>query len=465
MNLYITKSIILSLTGTEKPIDFVDGKLITQPNTSQDYIIFDEHRDAPIGFGVKVTIKGSKSYIVQTRVGKRVIKIKVGNVRDMALDGARQKAKELLLVANKTKQNPNVLERQQDLNELTIYDAFNTYDEYLKSKTPPAKPNTLISIGKAKNKFKSWENVKINQITSNMILTRFNEIAETARTTAEQSFRYLSRAVDIIINREKHSALAQKREPAFTHNPFTILIEENKYRGKTQLEQSYQEKGIRNPIGLDQVADFITAAWNKRKNNETGVDYMLCTLLWGVRKSESFQLKWLDRLTPAEGLKTSHIDIQNRLVFFKNTKNGTDHLLPIGDAVFELLKQRRYAVDEKYGNNKLKRVFVFPAESIYSKTGHYCSVDDILKSTATSAGIKGKFSAHDLRRSFSGIAENLQVPYSYVKRFINHKDSRDITLLYTAGSNNEEIWNRMREYMQRIEDAMLIKSPDVLTRV
>jgi len=58
------------------------GKLVFEPNTSRTpYIVFDTSRDAPRGFGIKVGATG-KSFLIQVRDGKRVIKSKIGSVRD-----------------------------------------------------------------------------------------------------------------------------------------------------------------------------------------------------------------------------------------------------------------------------------------------------------------------------------------------------------------------------------------------
>ena len=50
------------------------GKIVFEPNTSRTpYIVFDTSRDAPRGFGIKVGATG-KSFLIQVRDGKRVIK-------------------------------------------------------------------------------------------------------------------------------------------------------------------------------------------------------------------------------------------------------------------------------------------------------------------------------------------------------------------------------------------------------
>ena len=53
-------------------------------------------------------------------------------------------------------------------------------------------------------------------------------------------------------------------------------------------------------------------------------------------------------------------------MYFRNTKNGKDHDLPITDAAYEILLQRKDLI----GIEKNAK-WLFPAESKHSKAGHY----------------------------------------------------------------------------------------------
>jgi hypothetical protein len=56
--------------------------MVSQRNAKKTpYIVYDTHRSAPRGFGVKVGAH-SKTYIVQRRLGQKVTKIKIRNVSD-----------------------------------------------------------------------------------------------------------------------------------------------------------------------------------------------------------------------------------------------------------------------------------------------------------------------------------------------------------------------------------------------
>lgn len=77
-----------------KPELCSSGKVVFEAKPDQKpYIVFDDHRNSPAGFGVKVSV-AKKNYVIQRRVassdrnvseGKKpssVLKVKVGNVSD-----------------------------------------------------------------------------------------------------------------------------------------------------------------------------------------------------------------------------------------------------------------------------------------------------------------------------------------------------------------------------------------------
>lgn len=72
---------VLRLTIDKRPRQH-GRQVVFQRNAKKTpYIVYDTHRSAPRGFGVKVGAH-SKTYIVQRRLGQKVTKIKIGNVSD-----------------------------------------------------------------------------------------------------------------------------------------------------------------------------------------------------------------------------------------------------------------------------------------------------------------------------------------------------------------------------------------------
>ncbi len=288
-----------------------------------------------MGFGVKVSLT-KKTYVIQRRVssgdrslseGKKpssVLKVKVGNVSDFPnIDQAREAARQLVQTMIITKRNPNKIKRELDTAELTISEVFAQYRNHLMGRSKPAKPNTLAVLDKAENRLKEWSGLRVKDLTGNEILRKFDEIASRARTASEQTFRWVNVAVRHAIEIEASNAQTQQRQPSLSYNPFSILKVQKKFRTRSELEDSYKAKGVRNPLSpKDTLGRFLTALHNKRSFNRLGCDYLLLTVLLGARKEETASLCWRESLTKEEAKTTSYVDLENRLIRFYDTKEG-----------------------------------------------------------------------------------------------------------------------------------------------
>ncbi len=420
-----------------------------------------------MGFGVKVSLT-KKTYVIQRRVssgsrdvkeGKKpssVLKVKVGNVSDFpSIDQAREAARQLVQTMIATKRNPNRIKRETEASELTINEVFAQYRQHLLGRSKPAKPNTLSVLDKAENRLKEWAGLRVKDLTGNEILRKFDEIASRARTAAEQTFRWVNVAVKHAIDIEASNAQTQQRQPSLSYNPFSILKVQKKFRTRSELEDSYKAKGVRNPLSpKDTLGRFLTALHNKRSFNRLGCDYLLLTVLLGARKEETATLCWRESLTKEEAKTTSYVDLENRLIRFYDTKNRNDHELPICDAVKRVLEDRRDIVMDS-GIRPEKQKWVFPARSNRSKAGHYSDSKSLREYICADAGIT-KLGMHDLRRTFGRVAEEL-TSYAVVKRLLNHRNTTDPTERYA-----EPDQERVFEALQRIELHMLIDLPPEL---
>ncbi|ECW1821763.1 integrase [Salmonella enterica] len=457
--------IINKLSIGVKPTLNHAGKVVFEANPEhKPYIVFDDHRDSPVGFGVKVSLT-KKTYVIQRRVssgdrsvseGKKpssVLKVKVGNVSDFPnIDQAREVARQLVQTMIATKRNPNRIKRETEASELTISEVFAQYRNHLMGRSKPAKPNTLNVLSKAENRLSEWSGLRVKDLTGNEILRKFDEIANRARTAAEQTFRWANVAVKHAIEIEAGNAQTQQRQPSLSYNPFSILKVQKKFRTRSELEDSYRAKGVRNPLSpKDTLGRFLTALHNKRNFNRLGCDYLLLTVLLGARKEETASLCWRESLTKEEAKTTSYVDLENRLIRFYDTKNRNDHELPICDAVKRVLEDRRDIVLEAETRPERLR-WVFPARSPRSKTGHYSDSKSLREYLCVEAEIV-KLGMHDLRRTFGRVAEEL-TSYAVVKRLLNHRNTTDPTERYAVP--DEE---RIFEALQRIELHMLMTAP------
>lgn len=442
-----------------KPRILPDGQLIFELNEDRKpYFITDAHRDAPVGFGVKVSTN-KKVYYIQRRVsdsdsGMQVIRATLGSVSDFVnIAQARDEARRYVQQMKQTKRNPNKVKRETHASELMIKEIFEQYRRHLTTRSKPAKPNTLLVFDKAQNRLSDWANLRVKDLSGNEILKKFDEIAVKARTAAEQTFRWINVAVKYAIEIEAINAQTQQRQPSIIYNPFTILAVQKKYRTRSELEDSYREKNIRNPLSpRDTLKQFLDALYHKRFTNRLGADYLLVTILSGTRKEESASLCWRDKLTDEEAKRTNYVDLKNRVLFFYDTKNRNNHTLPICDAMYRILDERRCLINEGSIGSIGKEKYVFPARSKFSRTGHYSDSKELRIKICEEAVIV-KLSMHDLRRTFGRIAEEL-TSYAVVKRLLNHRNTVDPTERYA-----EPEFKRLREALQRIELNILSKSP------
>ncbi|WET14767.1 site-specific integrase [Yersinia intermedia] len=463
--------IINKLSVDVKPKLNGSGKVVFEPNPDQKpYIVFDDHRDSPVGFGVKVSVT-KKTYVIQRRVssgdrnvmeGKKpssVLKSKVGNVSDFPnIDEARQVARQLVQTMIATKRNPNAIKREIDSAELTMSEVFAQYRNHLLGRSKPAKQNTLKVLDKAENRLKEWQGLRVKDLTGNQILKKFDEIAFLARTAAEQTFRWANVAVKHAIEIEAGNAQTQQRQQSLSYNPFSILKVQKKFRTRSELEDSYKAKGVRNPLSpKDTLGRFLNAVYDKRSFNRLGCDYLLLTVLLGARKEETASLCWRDALTSEEARTTSYVDLENRVIRFYDTKNRNDHELPICDAVKRILGDRRdIVIDIETRPDKQK--WVFPARSPRSKVGHYSDSKSLRENLCLDSGIV-KLGMHDLRRTFGRVAEEL-TSYAVVKRLLNHRNTTDPTERYATPDQD-----RVFEALQRIELHILKSSPKLYNAI
>ncbi|HHQ8347469.1 TPA: tyrosine-type recombinase/integrase [Salmonella enterica subsp. diarizonae] len=329
---------------------------------------------------------------------------------------------------------------------------FAQYRQHLLGRSKPAKPNTLSVLDKAENRLKEWAGLRVKDLTGNEILRKFDEIASRARTAAEQTFRWVNVAVKHAIDIEASNAQTQQRQPSLSYNPFSILKVQKKFRTRSELEDSYKAKGVRNPLSpKDTLGRFLTALHNKRSFNRLGCDYLLLTVLLGARKEETASLCWRELLTDEDARTTSYVDLHNRVVRFYDTKNRNDHELPICDAAKRILEDRRDIVlDVETRPERLR--WVFPARSSRSKVGHYSDSKSLREYLCLEADIV-KLGMHDLRRTFGRVAEEL-TSYAVVKRLLNHRNTTDPTERYAVPDDE-----RIFEALQRIELHMLMTAP------
>lgn len=462
----LTIANIKSFVLDKKPVG-VDsaGRIIFEPNPrGEPYYVFDSAPGAPVGFGLKVSKR--KTFVIQRKVEGRTFRASLGSVAEFlqeqnGLEKARAAAAKIGAEIRTQQVNPNVVAKKQSAAELTLGQAFAAYRVHLTTREiKRAKPETLKVFDRCVKRFEDWHERKIRTLDIDEIVVRFKARQKVAATANEQEFRQAYTVVRHAIGREELAAASARRPPLLTTNPFGIIALEKLYRTSDMIERERRERMVRNPLTPNEtLGKFLEALWAKRstRENKTGCDYILTTLLVGARKMECSKIQWAELLTEQEKLTRSWVDLEKGIIFFYKTKNGLDHLLPIGPCLIELLRRRQTEAAEMIEDDRMTfqaRKWVFPARNRQNKAGHYKDAKDLLDRIREIAQIP-VLTRHDLRRSFGTVLEALDAPQSISKRFMNH-DQAETHNRYTQAE-----WERLRKWMDRIEEAILIKGPNV----
>jgi integrase len=143
------------------------------------------------------------------------------------------------------------------------------------------------------------------------------------------------------------------------------------------------------------------------------------------------------RSNEARSLDIQDINWMRRSATFKNTKNGTDHTIPLTDTLIELISERMRV-------SKTSKLFPL------------ASPKAVTKNLEKSCGLH--LSPQDLRRTFAGIAESVGIGSTTKKDLLNHLSGRDVTDDYTGQTDFEDL----RHALQLIETKILSLSNESL---
>lgn len=383
-----------------------------------DYILWDA---TTRGFGLRVYSTGAKIWIAQKKLEKRPVRTHLGRFPDMTLNKAREEAEDAL---NKIRKgvDPNLEKRQQareteksrEREKITIGFAFEQYLAFQsgghdgEAKEPRAAANTIRDLEKAKKRLEAgalWK-LPIEEVDDQALLKEYRRLCRSTKskkasnggkTAAGGIFRYLRAA----FNRAART--------------YKINIADNPFQGFSSQEKGWQTAPARNTIVADAEGD-LDRWWKavetlrsktdaRARDAATIADWLQVALLLGGRKTESLSLKWED------------VDLERGVGVFKKTKSGREHYFPIAPYVRSILERR------KAGNENLAEpsAYVFSA----SRSGWKSHERTHIKEPKSAIGLVKKasgisFSAHDLRRTFGTLLNEMEVNAYTVKKALNH---------------------------------------------
>lgn len=375
------------------------------------------HDDKVKGLSLRITDRGVKSFFVRQRTNGTPRMNTLGRYPAMTIDQARDTARKVL---NSFSAGINPRDEKRDKNTHSIR-LNQVMDNYITSRNKNLKQKTIDDYRILFNGFLSeWKNKELNSITRDMVEKKHILIGKKSIYRANGTMRLLRALYNYAIGAYEDS----KGNPIIQHNPVQRISHNKSW---------YREKTRSNIVQPNDLKAWFTAVKSLPENkinairvnlSDTISDYLLFIVFTGLRQSEAAGLLW------------ESVDFNNEVFTVMDTKNHTDHMLPLTEYLINLLKNRQ---------NKSTSVFVFPGNNPDSSiVNPYKQI----KKVREDSGIY--FTMHDLRRTFATIADSLDIQHHIIKRLMNHSNN-DVTIKHYVKPSIE----RLREPMNKISNYIL----------
>jgi len=325
------------------------------------------------GFGLRVTAKGSRSYIVQARVGRKSRRITIGKhgapTKDgpLTTDRARKRASSLLgKMADGI--DPVAEQQRANLSGLTLREAAEDYMENKRRKSdhkPLAERSKQDIRRHLRASFAEWADKPVSTITSDDVVKKYKQLADRSQAQGNQALRVLSAILNYVIHRHQGAVI--------TTNPATVIQNASHYRGDVA--------GRKTRVPMDRIGAFYSALEAARTDEAEHLGVRLkaaaaaVLMLTGLRKSDVLPRRWSD------------IDLDAGTLHVADTKHRSPRTFPLASQVVSILEDVRQLGD---GSR-----YVFPARS---RSGHVEDIRDGLARANVAADCD--VTAHDLRRTF-----------------------------------------------------------------
>jgi len=371
------------------------------------------------GFGLVVG-QTSKSYVAQSNIADKSVRITIGKHGVFTCAEARSQAR-LLLNEMARGINPVEKKRGAKAQGVTLRE---TFDIFLKARK--LKPSSVYDYRNTMNaSFEKWLDKPLKDLTREMVSNRYKaiqkEVAERQKNPKGMRGQSYANGAMRILRSVYNFARAHFEDAHIPENPVKALSDTKVW---------FKDKRRQSLISIHQLPAWFKAVSElsdplAQDRAETARDYLFLLLFTGLRRMEAVKLTW------------SQIDLKAKTLAIEDTKNGETHSLPLTGYLYNMFKIRNEANESR---------FVFPWPSV--KQGYIVDPGKYMERVIKDSGVH--FILHDLRRTFITIAESLDISAYALKRLMNHKMSGDVTAGYIVTDVE-----RLRKPMEQISDYIL----------
>lgn len=359
--------------------------------------------DTP-GLSVRVTQNQNRSYIFQSRVSSKSLRITIGDVNVWSLDDARKEARRLQQLcdqgidprrskAEEDQKNEEYFE-QSTLNAILFETAFNNYIEENKQNWSSAHYKDHIDLihkgGEIKKRgggltvpgvIASILNTPLSEINSDYLVKWQQKESETRPGRAALGFRLVRTFINWCSE----------------HDTYSQIITKSVHESKRVRKAVPVLKPRKRSLQRDQLASWFLAV--SEVPNIMHRTFLQITILTGPR-SDSLR-----------SLEKEHLDFKWKTIKIWDKYEQDYRVIPMTPYVEKLLKSLPK-------NNQSN--FIFWSDR--SECGYITDVRKKYHEKLKEHGLP-QLSIHDLRRSFSNLTEWLEIPSGVVAQIMGHKPS------------------------------------------
>jgi len=354
------------------------------------------------GFGVKVTPRGAKIYLVQYRLGGRkgiTRRVTIGRHGvPWTPDSARKEAKRLLGEVAAGKDPADAKQREKD--NVTVSQLCDQYLEaapliVLPGKKRPKKASTLvIDRSNIERHIRPLLGRKRVNSVSRLDVEKFQRDVATGRTAIDVRTKPRGRA--LVRGGEGTAA----RATAVLGTVFSYAVKErirddNPVRGVSLYGGQKRDRFL-SAAELAQLGDALAAAETGNENPHA-VAAIRLLVLTGARKSEILTLRW------------KHVDTERPCLRLLDSKTGAKDI-PLGAAALEALSE----IPRVEGNP-----YVLPGV----EGRHFVGLQKAWERIRKRAGLED-VRLHDLRHSFASVAVSGGDSLYLVGKVLGHQQAR-----------------------------------------